>query len=122
MNVVFILLMLAVFDLCATYYLLFLSKEKLKLKKWYMAEHNSIIRWCVRKFGLHKGFRLAYVIVFFMLVGFLLYLKNISQIPFYESVWFLCGAYALMNIIHISSIKQLREEVEKKQSKIKITY
>jgi hypothetical protein len=62
----------------------------------------------MKRFGVHKGMRLAVVTTTLMMCGVIIYLRiRTNPLDFSRLIFFIMGAYALMSIIHVYMFKAI---------------
>lgn len=100
-------------DMMFTYALCY-KTMKLGYKNWWNAERNPIVRYFLMKYGVHKGMRYG-ASTTIGLVTAIVFILNIRMnwFDFSRIIFFLMGVYAIMNMVHIYTLDQVRQEERK---------
>jgi len=106
------IIMLAAADILFTYVLL---NKVIKMGKGknYESEANPIVKFFLKKYGLHKGTRVAAFYSVAAITGVIYYLSvRYGELAFRNMLYFVMGVYSMMLLIHISSFKFLYRQQE----------
>jgi hypothetical protein len=102
---VVVVLMLAFADMMLTYYLLYSSKKSGQ-KNWYDNEQNAIVRYFLKKYGLHNGMRVGAFFSLTIMTGLMLFMNaRYNWFDFSRFMFFLIGAYSMVTMYHIIYLK-----------------
>ena len=102
-----IVFMLAFLDIGLTYILLYKAKKS-GMKNWEDCEQNKMVRFFLKKFGLHNGVRVAALFAFTMLTFLFGYFAmRVNWLDFTRLTFFMMGVYTIILTYHWMFLSQM---------------
>ena len=104
-------------DILFTYILLNKTIELGKKKDYEDHEANPVVKVLIKKFGVHKGMRLAalYSVTAISIVLYILS-QRYAEVQFRNMLYFIMGVYSMMLMMHIASWRFFQAMIKKKNS------
>jgi len=107
------IVMLAAADILFTYVLLNKTIKMGKGKEFENSEANPVVRYCLKRWGIHKGTRIAALYSVTAITAVIFYLsRRYAEPAFRNMLYFVMGVYSLMLLVHISSFRFLKHQEE----------
>jgi hypothetical protein len=112
---IYIVILVAI-DILFTYVLLNKTIELGKGKDYEEHEANPVVRFFIKKYGIHKGMRFAalYSVTAISLVLYYLSIRYTDS-AFRNMLYFIMGVYSMMMLMHIASWRMFAQLEGKKK-------
>ena len=103
-----IVYMLAFLDIGLTYVLLYRAKKS-GMKNWEDCEQNNMVRFFLKKFGLHNGIRVSALFSFTILTFLFGYFAiRVNWLDFTRLTFFMMGVYTIILTYHYLFLTKIK--------------